>query len=76
MTDWPVRSADLNPVETLWGILARNVGKRGPFSQDDLARFVKEEWRKLPMSTIDALVLSFEQRLRKCIAAGGRAVKP
>ena len=69
---WPARSPDLNPIETLWGILAVKVSARGPSGQEELEDFIQQEWDRISQATVDALVLSFRSRLRKVVAAGGQ----
>lgn len=74
--DWPALSCDLNPIEQLWSILDRRVKKRGPWGVEQLATFIREEFDKIPMSTINNLVGSFHKRCQNCIDARGRTIKP
>lgn len=71
LDDWPAYSPDLNPIENVWAELDRRVSNRHPMTQEELERFAVEEWNGLEQSLIDRYVLSFEERLRKCIAKGG-----
>ena len=43
---WPSRSPDLNPIENLWGILARRVYAHGKqyYTKMDLIEAIKREW--------------------------------
>lgn len=72
LDDWPANSPDLNPVETLWAILARRVTERAPFGEEELWQFVKEEFDAIEQSTINGLVMSFERRLRACTKERGK----
>ena len=71
---WPARSPDLNPIENLWAIISRRVGSRQPTDEAELALFFVEEWNAIPQSVIDKLVLSFEGRLKECIARNGETI--
>jgi transposase len=68
LADWPPRSPDLSPIENLWAYLQRKVSECGPLSEDDLRKFVTQEWNKIPQSLIDGLVLSFNDRLKSVLA--------
>jgi len=41
--DWPSNSPDLNPIENLWSIVKRIVGKRMPRNLEDLERMMVKE---------------------------------
>jgi transposase len=76
LANWPPRSPDLNPIETLWAIIARAVANRGPYGEEELQAFVQQEWENIPMSTINKLVLSFKGRCAKMKLANGGVIKP
>lgn len=74
LENWPPHSCDLNPIESLWAILQVRVCERGPWSSDELARYVVEEFHKVDQSIIDNLCLSFRPRCEKCVEANGRSI--
>lgn len=71
---WPANSPDLNPIETLWAILAARVSVRGPFGEDQLWEFVEHEFQQVDEATVTGLCMSFERRLRACAAGKGAIV--
>ena len=71
---WPARSPDLNPIENVWGLLARAVygGCRQFRTVDELRAAVLEEWAKLDRRYLYALVKSMHKRCLDVIEASGR----
>jgi hypothetical protein len=59
----PGNSPDLSPVENVWRILKQRVKKRKAQNQADLRRFVEEEWEKITLSEINALILTMPERI-------------
>jgi hypothetical protein len=48
--------------------------KRRALSRDQLRAAIQAAWDEIPQSTIDKLVLSFEGRAERCVAAKGASV--
>ncbi|KAG6616798.1 Isoamyl acetate-hydrolyzing esterase 1 [Phytophthora cinnamomi] len=65
--DWPAKSPDLNPIENMWGVLARAVYAHGRQFQtrEDLIETIKASWAAIGQDLITKLVESMPKR---CIA--------
>ena len=75
--DWPARSPDLNPIENLWGILARRVysGGRQYGTVRELEAAVRESWRSIPAAMLAHLVNSMPNRIFETIRKNGKQTK-
>lgn len=69
--NWPARSPDLNPIEHVWDMLARNVRQRAPETLQQLRVMLHEEWERIPQESISRIIASMAERLREVIRAGG-----
>lgn len=69
---WPAHTPQLNMIEMVWGQLQKRVAQRFPQSQDELEKFVVEEWNQIPQSHIDATIMSFTKRANRIFARKGR----
>lgn len=75
--DWPALSPDLNPIENLWGILARKVyAKNRQFSNvEDLREEILFQWRQIKKETLETLINSMDDRLFEVILRKGATTK-
>jgi len=60
----PPRSPDLNPIERVWGLLARKVSQYGPLTRAELVTFVKREFAALPVATLDNICRSWPKMMK------------
>ncbi len=56
--DWPANSADLNPIENLWGIVKRKIRDTRPNNADDLKAAIKATWASIPPQQCHKLITS------------------
>ena len=61
---WPGSSPDLNPIENLWGWLARRVQARPVTTLAQLRIELQAAWRAVPPSLLRALASSMDTRLQ------------
>lgn len=62
--DWPARSPDMNPIENLWGLMARDVYRHDRVFEntEELRGAIIRAWEKIPMSHLQALADSMPSR--------------
>jgi len=68
---WPPQSPDLNPTDTLRGILKQVVGQKKPATKNDLWRISQEEWKKITPQQCARLVDSMPKRCSAVIKQKG-----
>ncbi|TKS65777.1 Transposable element [Collichthys lucidus] len=73
--EWPSQSPDLNIIENLWCDLKRAVHAQKPSNLTELEMFCKEEWSKIPSTTLQTLIGSYRKRLEAVISAKGGSTK-
>ena len=69
---WTPRSPDMNVIEILWAVMQRRVGILAPTDRPTLIAAIKKVWSELQQSTIDALILGWNDRLQRVISNNGR----
>ena len=74
--EWPALSPDLNPIENLWGILARKVYSGGKQYETtaELKEAILRAWAEIDERVICALVSSMQQRMIDIIKSEGNAI--
>ena len=71
---WPSLSPDLNPIENLWGILARSVydnGRRQFNTVKDLEAAIERSWNLIELGVLEGLIQSMPRRLFELIRKNG-----
>ncbi|CAD6196522.1 unnamed protein product [Caenorhabditis auriculariae] len=71
--EWPAVSPDLNPIENLWGLLARRVYRNGrQFNTiQDLKDALKAEWNNVTGAELKKYVASMPNRMFEVIQKNG-----
>lgn len=71
--DWPAKSPDLNPLENLWGALARRVyaGNRQFGTAAELREAISEAWADIDFDELEPYIESMPDRIEAVIASHG-----
>lgn len=74
---WPPKSADMNIIENLWSILAREVyrGGRQYANQFELKESIVNAWHKIPQSQVQKLFDSMPRRMQELSNKKGKETK-
>uniref|UniRef100_A0A3B5BJS6 Tc1-like transposase DDE domain-containing protein n=1 Tax=Stegastes partitus TaxID=144197 RepID=A0A3B5BJS6_9TELE len=77
LLDHPACSPDLNPVENIWGWMAREVCKNGHQFQtgDGLREAIFTTWNNIPSRLLETLVSSMPKRISEVINNNGGATQ-
>jgi transposase InsO family protein len=72
---WPAQSPDLNIIENVWDMLAREVTNQRPATRADLIQVLFTAWNNLTLEYIQQLYHSLPRRLRAVIRSRGYATR-
>lgn len=73
--EWPAQSADLNPIENLWGLMITKLRRRTFENVDELTRTILDVWNhEIDIQVIHNLVDSMPRRMREVVRARGRGI--
>lgn len=74
---WPALSPDLNPIENVWGVLAKAVYANGRQfkSVQELKTVVLQKWEDISDDLVRHFINSMPQRCLKVIKADGKKIK-
>jgi transposase len=74
--NWPSRSPDMNPIENISGIMAKEINDRVlPQNREELVQSIANTWHQIPREYVEEVVLSMPRRLQKVIDADGAQIK-
>lgn len=62
---WPPNSPDLNPLENIWSLFKRNVGKTIAKNKQDLIDTIIEQSKKLKIKIINNVINSMDNRINE-----------
>ncbi|CAK9806319.1 Transposable element Tc3 transposase [Anthophora plagiata] len=77
LIEWPACSPDMNPIENLWGIMARNIYANGRQFTDTAAlkEKIKRCWEEIPITITNNLINSMPSRIFALIQNNGGHTK-
>ena len=68
---WPPNSCDLNPIENLWGIMAKRMKKKSWSNEDEYEQVLRGMWNSIPRTTLLNLARSMTSRIKQVIRSKG-----
>lgn len=71
MLDHPAKSPDLNPIESIWGIMKHRVEQEAPRNKSELRSIVNEVWRELNKETLKNTVYHIKKVAANVVSNNG-----
>ena len=73
--EWPAQSAELYPIENLWGDIKHAVSEAKPRNTEELWKVVKSFWAGIPVYRFQKLVSSMQHRCEAVLKNRGYTTK-
>lgn len=64
---WPANSPDLNPIENVWNLIKKNIGKIYITNKEELINRINEEAKNLDITIINNIIGSMNNRINELI---------
>lgn len=76
VSKWPAKSPDLNPIENVWGVLARSVYANGRqfISREQLKSQIEQSWREIGSNYLKGLIDGMPTRMAQVILQRGNTI--
>ena len=68
---WPSGSPDLSPIESLWGVMKKELRNQRPSNKDALKSKLQEIWDKISNDECQSLMNSMQKRVQAVIQSKG-----
>ena len=65
---WPPYYSDFNPIENVWGLMARKMKSIDIMTKSDLIESVKSAWDEIDKEMIEKYIDSMPGRINDCIS--------
>lgn len=62
---WPPNSPDLNPIENIWSILKKNIGKIYIKNKDEFINIITDQTDKIDIDIINNTIDSMDNRIEE-----------
>ena len=73
--DWPPNSADLSPIENIWGIMKPKVEKETATNFADFSQAVVKTWNEMEPDMIRKCIDTMPLRMKLCVELNGDEIK-